>query len=158
MEDADVSQVTVLLNNYLSLKTKVHIVYTEEEVRHFFLPRQDVIHTFVDGGAPGETLTDIFSYYYLPSSILNHPDYSQLKVGYSYYNVSTTDRLKEGMKDMLIQAKSQGCDVFNALDVVENKQHFEELKFGIGDGLLHYYLYNWRIKDIKPTDLGIVLV
>lgn len=136
----------------------MHIIFTEEEVRHFFLPREDVINTFVDGGAPGQPLTDIFSYYYLPSTILNHADHNLLRVAYSYYNVSTTDRLKEGMRDMLIRAKEQGCDVFNALDVMENKQHFEELKFGIGDGLLHYYLYNWRIKGVRPTDLGIVLV
>jgi len=158
MQDADVPQVTVLLNNHLSSKTKVHITYSEEEVRHFFLPREDVINTFVDGGAPGETLTDIFSYYYLPSSVLNHPQHNLLKVAYSYYNASTTGRLKEGMRDMLIRAKEQGCDVFNALDVMENKQHFEELKFGIGDGLLHYYLYNWRVKEVGPEDLGIVLV
>ena len=72
--------------------------------------------------------------------------------------MSTTDRLKEGMRDMLIKAKELGFDVFNALDVMENKEHFDELKFGVGDGLLHYYLYNWRIKDIIPSDLGIVLV
>ena len=59
---------------------------------------------------------------------------------------------------MLLKAKALDFDVFNALDVMDNKPIFEELKFGIGDGLLHYYLYNWRIKDITPEDLGIVLV
>ena len=49
-------------------------------------------------------------------------------------------------------------DVFNALDVMENKDVFEELKFGIGDGQLYFYLYNWRMKDVKPEDVGIVLV
>lgn len=34
----------------------------------------------------------------------------------------------------------------------------EELKFGVGDGNLHYYLYNWRIRKIQPKDVGIVLV
>ena len=59
---------------------------------------------------------------------------------------------------MLKHAKEANFDVFNCLDVMENKQHFEELKFGIGDGLLHYYLYNWRVKEVGPEDLGIVLV
>ena len=43
-----------------------------------------------------------------------------------------------------------GFDVFNALDVMENKQFLEELKFGVGDGNLHYYLYNWRCPEIPP--------
>lgn len=38
----------------------------------------------------------------------------------------------------------KGFDVFNALDLMENKTFLEKLKFGIGDGNLHYYLYNWR--------------
>ena len=43
-----------------------------------------------------------------------------------------------------------GADVFNALDVMENKTVFEALKFGIGDGNLHYYLYNYKCPEIKP--------
>lgn len=59
---------------------------------------------------------------------------------------------------MLKFAKEADFDVFNCLDVMENKKFLENLKFGIGDGLLHYYLFNWRIRDIGPEDLGIVLV
>lgn len=35
-------------------------------------------------------------------------------------------------------------DVFNALDLMENTQFLENLKFGIGDGNLQYYIYNWK--------------
>lgn len=38
----------------------------------------------------------------------------------------------------------KGFDVFNALDLMENKTFLEKLKFGIGDGNLQYYLYNWK--------------
>lgn len=38
----------------------------------------------------------------------------------------------------------KGFDVFNALDLMENKNFLEKLKFGIGDGNLQYYLYNWK--------------
>lgn len=37
-----------------------------------------------------------------------------------------------------------GFDVFNALDLMDNKEFLEKLKFGVGDGFLQYYLYNWR--------------
>jgi glycylpeptide N-tetradecanoyltransferase len=41
-------------------------------------------------------------------------------------------------------ALQKGFDVFNALDLMENKTFLEKLKFGIGDGNLQYYLYNWK--------------
>lgn len=63
----------------------------------------------------------------------------------------------------------KGFDVFNALDLMENKTFLEKLKFGIGDGNLQYYLYNWRcpgmesekVSDLKKsfwTLLGIVIL
>ena len=43
-----------------------------------------------------------------------------------------------------------GFDVFNALDLMDNKEFLEKLKFGIGDGNLQYYLYNWRCPPMQP--------
>ena len=145
-----------LFNDYLGDR-KVHIVFNEDEIRHFFLPRDGVIYTYV-AGEPQGNLTDVFSFYALPSQVLNNADHNTLRVAYSYYNVSTTGRLRDGMQELLVRAREMEFDVFNALDVMENKTFLEELKFGIGDGELHYYLYNWRIKNISPTDLGMVLV
>lgn len=42
-------------------------------------------------------------------------------------------------------------DVFNALDLMENDQFLNELKFGKGDGNLQYYLYNWRCPQMPPS-------
>jgi len=61
-------------------------------------------------------------------------------------------------REALILAKIQKFDVFNCLDIMNNAEMLEELKFGSGDGTLHYYLYNYWVNDLKPTDLGIVLV
>lgn len=34
-----------------------------------------------------------------------------------------------------------------------------DLKFGIGDGKLRYYLYNWRVaKGMQPSDVGLVML
>ena len=52
------------------------------------------------------------------------------------------------MHDAVVMAKKKNYDVFNALEIMDNKNFLEELKFGIGDGNLHYYLYNWRVPDI----------
>ena len=54
-------------------------------------------------------------------------------------------------------AKSEGADVFNALEVMNNTSVFEDLKFARGDGTLHYYFYNWKLNTIKPNEMGVVL-
>lgn len=66
--------------------------------------------------------------------------------------------LESLMRDALILARNTGADVFNALDLMENKTVFENLKFGIGDGHLQYYLYNWKCPEIEPNEVGLVLL
>ena len=34
----------------------------------------------------------------------------------------------------------------------------QELKFGIGDGALQYYLFNWRCPPAPPNQVGLVLL
>ena len=157
MKKSDVPRVTELLNSYMS-KIRLHIIFTAEEVDYYLLPRDNVINSYVVDDS--KTITDFFSFYSLPSSILKHETHKVLRVAYSYYNVSTTNRLKQGLEDLLILARDLGYDVFNALDVMENGPLLEQLKFGVGDGHLHYYVYNWRIGggELTPPDLGIVLV
>ena len=34
-----------------------------------------------------------------------------------------------------------------------------ELKFGVGDGKLRYYLFNWRVaQEIPPSGVGLVML
>ena len=47
LEDADCSRVTELLNKYLK-KFKVAPHFTLDDVRHWILPRQNVVYSFVD--------------------------------------------------------------------------------------------------------------
>jgi glycylpeptide N-tetradecanoyltransferase len=64
------------------------------------------------------------------------------------------------LQDALIVAHSKGYDVFNALDLMENSSVLKDLKFGIGDGSLQYYLYNWRMTNapLPPNDVGLILL
>lgn len=53
----------------------------------------------------------------------------------------------------------RGHDVFNALDIFENSKFLKDLKFGIGDGRLRYYLYNWRVaQGLEASQVGLVLL
>ena len=52
---------TELVNNYLS-KHKVHIIFDETWIAHYFVPRDGVIQTYVYA-ADGENISDLFSFY-----------------------------------------------------------------------------------------------
>merc|ERR1712130_538227 len=96
--------------------------------------------------------------YKLPSTIMNNPKYNGMKAAYSYYNVVTSVKWEKIMYDALILAKKREFDVFNALDVMENEKFLKELKFKIGDGHLQYYLYNWKCKELIPSQVALVLL
>ena len=66
--------------------------------------------------------------------------------------------LSDLMKDLLILARNDGADVFNALDLMENRKPFSDLLFGPGDGFLQYYVYNWKCPVMQPNEVGLVLL
>uniref|UniRef100_A0A672GFD2 Glycylpeptide N-tetradecanoyltransferase n=1 Tax=Salarias fasciatus TaxID=181472 RepID=A0A672GFD2_SALFA len=152
MERRDVRQVTELLQKYLK-RFQLTPSMGEEEVAHWFLPQENIIDTYVVEGTDGK-LTDFTSFYTLPSTVMHHPLHRSLKAAYSFYNIHTKTPLLDLMNDALILAKLKGFDVFNALDLMENKVFLEKLKFGIGDGNLQYYLYNWKCPPMDPDKVG----
>ena len=143
-----------LLKDYLP-QFKLHVNFTQEEVAHWLLPRAKVIESYVVVNADGK-VTDLASFYHLPSTILQHND--NLHAAYSFYNIATSAPLSVLMKDALILAKNAGSDVFNALDLMQNETVLEELKFGIGDGTLNYYIYNWSCPEMIANQVGLVLL
>jgi len=155
METRDVPQVFELLSKYLH-KFKLAPILTPDEVSHFLLPRDGIVESFVVEDEIG-TITEFSSFFSLPSSIMHHPDYTTMFAAYSYYTVATKHSLTTLMKDMLIIAKQKGYDVFNSLDLMDNSEYLKELKFGMGDGNLHYYLYNYKCPELVEKQIGLVL-
>ncbi|KAK9815189.1 hypothetical protein WJX73_010437 [Symbiochloris irregularis] len=154
---ADVPQVAALMSRYLS-KFQLAPRFTEAEVEHYLMPVTDVIDSHVVE-APNGDITDLLSYYTLPSSVLGNDKYDTLKAAFMYYTVAGATPLHQLMNDALILAHQRGHDVFNALDIFENRSILEKLKFGIGDGSLRYYLYNWRSSArLSPADVGLILL
>jgi len=142
LEQSHITQVYSMLLEYLD-KFDLTPKFTKKEVEHWFLPQEDVINSYVverDGQVLAFT-----SFYTLPSTVISHPTHDSIKAAYSFYNYATKPiTLVELIRDALIMAKKMNYDVFNALDLMDNKQFLDELKFGIGDGDLQYYLYNWK--------------
>jgi len=156
MTPKDVPSAHKLLTNYLK-KFKLSITFSEEEFAHSLLPREGVVYSFVRSDESG-IVTDMISFYHLPSSVMHNTKHPTLNAAYSFYNVATSVDLKDLMKDALILAKSLKMDVFNALNLMENSYFLTELKFGIGDGNLQYYLYNWKCPEMENGDVSIVFL
>ena len=71
MCEAAVPKVTVALNAHLSANYKVHINFTEDDVRHFLTPKEQVMYAWYVEDDSGK-VTDFISYYALNSSVLGH--------------------------------------------------------------------------------------
>ncbi|KAF7967211.1 hypothetical protein HWV62_35134 [Athelia sp. TMB] len=110
-------------------------------------------------------ITDYFSFYSLPSTIINQPKYGTLEAAYLFYYATSVafeeraeeeghlkKRLQDLIGDALILADQAKFDVFNALTLMDNVPFLQELKFGAGDGLLNFYLYNWRTAPLAGVD------
>lgn len=156
MTPEDVPAAHKLVVKYLE-KFQLAVVFSEDEFAHWLLPRKGVVSSFVRVNDNGD-VTDFCSYYHLNSSVLGNPKHNTLNAAYSFYNVAKTVTLPELMKDCLILAKKEQVDVFNALNLMDNGEFLEELKFGMGDGNLQYYVYNWFCPTMQHNDVGLVLL
>jgi glycylpeptide N-tetradecanoyltransferase len=158
MEKQDVPAVTQLLQGYLS-KFIIAPDFSEGDVEYLLLPIKNVVNSYVIENPESHIITDFCSFYTLPSTIIDSMNHTQLKAAYLYYNVATVTPLVQLMNDILIIAKLSNYDVFNALDIMHNESFLKDLKFGPGDGHLHYYLYNYSLSaPVKPLELGLVLL
>jgi glycylpeptide N-tetradecanoyltransferase len=103
MVAADVPSACRLLNAYLS-KYHLATVFDEHDFAHWLLPRADVIYAYVAENPATKEISELISFYHLPSSILKNPKHTHLKAAYSYYHVNTLVSYKDLMHDALTLA------------------------------------------------------
>lgn len=157
MEDKDVGEACALVRKYLS-RFEMHVVLNEEDFRHWYMPRDGVVYTYVVENAQSGKLTDVVSFYSLPSSIIRHPMHNILNAAYAFCSAALETPIVDLMRDALMFAQRNGFDVFNALDLARHGEFLKELKFHIGDGELNYYLYNWKCRPIPKEKNALVLL
>lgn len=158
MEQKDIDQVYEL---FVSFHNRFELVqtYDKEELNHWLLANNDngeqsnVVKSYVVEDEKGH-VTDFMSYFLLPFTVLNNKDHDELGIAYLFYYGSESGlgddeegyktRLKGLMQDLLVTAKKYNVDVFNCLTTQDNPYFIKDCKFGLGDGLLNYYLFNYR--------------
>ncbi|EGV62908.1 glycylpeptide N-tetradecanoyltransferase [Yamadazyma tenuis] len=164
MSGKDLDQVFDLLTKFQERYELIQ-VFTKDEMNHWLLGgesvgdsgKSNVIKTFVVENQDGK-ITDFFSYYLLPFTVLNNPDHNELGIAYLYYYASDSvwdsnngedesiykKRLNSLMQDVLITSKQFDVDVFNCLTSQDNPYFIKPCKFGNGDGFLNFYLFNYK--------------
>ncbi|PPQ93264.1 hypothetical protein CVT25_015262 [Psilocybe cyanescens] len=172
MKEEDVVVVADLYTKYMK-RFDMAPIFEVDEVRHQFLSgmgrgdigsagagrRQgQVTWSYVVEDPNTKKITDFFSFYSLPSTVIGNVNNPILEAAYLFYYASETglqgegaeqdERLKQRLLlligDALIIANEAKFDVFNALTLMDNMPILQDLKFGLGDGFLNFYLYNWR--------------
>lgn len=99
---SDVPSATKLLNKYLQ-KFELKGIFEEEEFEHWFLPRKEIVNTYVvqvhsadkisgiinlfHQNSSGE-ITDMISFYTLPSTIIGNQKYKTLKAGNAFLKMN----------------------------------------------------------------------
>ncbi|KAG4302683.1 hypothetical protein PCK1_001038, partial [Pneumocystis canis] len=165
----DLKQVSELLTCFLK-KFELSQIFSDDEVKHWLIPDENqsddkcTVFSYVVEDPTTGRITDFFSFYSLPSSIIIDTKYKTLNAAYLFYYALESgikknmnqierkiyvDRLNFIIKDCLIIAKKMNFDVFNALTLMDNPFFLENQKFGPGDGKLNYYLFNYRVRQIN---------
>ena len=89
-------------------------------------------------------ITDFFSFYSLPSTVINNTKYPVLEAAYLYYygtevafapeaekDNTLQKRLQSLIGDALVVAKGADFDVFNTLTLMDNVSFLKDLKVNI---------------------------
>ncbi|AMD19594.1 HCL557Wp [Eremothecium sinecaudum] len=167
MVEDDIDAAHALFNKYQARFDLVQS-FDKEEFKHWFLGNADtpnVIYSYVVEKEDG-SISDFMSFYSLPFTILNSKLHKELGIGYLFYYASDADfayddrfdpagtellrnRLKQLVNDICIIARDQKMDVLNALSSQDNNLFLQDLKFGLGDGFLNFYLFNYKAKPIS---------
>ena len=158
MEKKDVKSVTKLLYENQK-KYKIHSIFSEEEVEHWFIPIKNVIYSFVKEDNDGN-ITDFTSFYKIDANIDNEDE----NWGYIYFSIATSMSSTELIENAIILSKQNGMDLYICNSIMDYEKVCKKLKFhsNIEDensyGSLKYYFNNFVCPETKASDISLILL
>src|SRR6056300_1968480 len=142
MTPKDVPKVTQILKDYFK-KFKIVPVVNETWVKHWLLPRDGVMYSYLN-----DETSDFLSFYSIPYDKVGSTD----TVNQAYLFYMTGDNFN----DAFLIAQNEGFDVFNTLDIVHNEELLKKHRFLKGSGYVNYHIFDWKLDcEIDKTDINI---
>ena len=164
METKDLEQIynLILLRNK---KYKIYEILDIKEVEHWFLPRNNIVYTYVLEDEEHK-ITDFCSFYSIQRTILNQNKisentsnkYKKINFAYELINFNTSISMKELLRSAVILAKQNGFDAYHCIDYKENSDNFKELLFMEKIGKMKYYLYNFVVPETSIDDFSMIFI
>ena len=158
MEKKDVKSVYKLILEDQK-KFKIHSIFSEEEIEHWFIPIKDVIYSFVKENEKGE-ITDFTSFYVIRTLW----DKLEEKWCYIYFNIATSISSGDLFANSLILAKENGinyyiCNSINNYESLCKKYKFNSNIEEEGTyGSLKYYFNNFNCPETQAKDISVILI
>jgi len=165
MEEKDIKEVLRLYKIQCE-KHVVHLMFTEDHVRHLMMPREDIVMTYVveDVESKGK-LTDFMSLTYfhqqpLTQAELNH-GYDMQTDATMYYYSFTNNKYIDMIKQALWLAKDDmKVDAMCCYEIMDHDTEMltNELKFMPDSTPFFWYMLNYSFgeKEVKPSDMGAI--
>jgi glycylpeptide N-tetradecanoyltransferase len=144
-----------LFNTYMG-KYNLHPVFDKEQFKNMFLDNNFIMCYVLEND--NNDVVDFISYYKIKSPVLKNDKNDYINVAQLFYYTSVNEPQYSLIKNMLIVARNNNMDVFNAMDIMENSNILKELGFEAGNNVLFYYLYNWKAKPIKNIQCSLLLI
>lgn len=158
MEKRDIKSVTKLLYEGQK-KYKIHSIFSEDEVEHWFMPIKNVIYSFVREDE-NKKITDFTSFYKIDAYIYN----KDRNWCYIYFNIATSMTSTELLENSMILAKQNNIDNYICNSIMDYEKSCRELNFqsNIEDdnsyGSLKYYFNNFICPETEAKDISIILI
>jgi glycylpeptide N-tetradecanoyltransferase len=156
MLDADVEGITDLLKA-TSSKFQFDVDWTPDLVRHLFLPREQILYTYVILGAGG--VSAFFCFYVMNWGMVNDDQKWDIRAGYLYYMASRGVDEKALISDLLnLSVNDAKIDVITALGIGGTHDALIANRFEEGKKALQFYSYNYAVTPMEDSNLRFIFV
>lgn len=149
MREDDVDQLMFLYEKEYQ-KYELYQRMDRETFKHAFLPRKDIVYTYV---VEDKTITEFVSFF-----VIQHMypvDEKSIKVAYLYYY--STDNIESLVEDVLYRLNEEGMDLVNILSMASSRKVLRNHAYLCGTGSLNYSFYNFKTCRIPPNKLFFVM-
>ena len=151
MNELDAESACELLNSHLK-RYKIHTIFSIEDFKHYFLPRDNVVYSYVV--ERNDKIVNFASFYAINTIAVHSKAKDNIVRGaYLYYIVDI-----DIISNIINFASELKFDVFNCMDLMSNDKFIQPCKFIVGTGKSNYYFYNWKCPKVDPSEMAVVIV